>query len=219
MDRAKPDQVRVHKMTHQNRVDPFGTLHASPARGELMGNRGILHDDAQQIVRTHAHQNWVSCALSFKGRHREIMQPGRYTELFFLDEATAFAAGHRPCAECRRARYREFTETWRRVHGEPSSGRSLPQTIDRILHAHRIARGGRKVTFEAATEDLPSGVIFLTGDRPILVWKGKHFDWSHHGYTQRMALVSGWVSVLTPRALLDCFALGFQPVVHQSLRC
>ena len=78
-------------MTNQNRVDPFGTLHAVAARGQLMGNRGILHDDTQQIVRMYAHQNWVTCALSFKGRHRKIMQPGHYTELFFLDEATAFA--------------------------------------------------------------------------------------------------------------------------------
>lgn len=87
-------------MTRTNRVDPSGQFHAVPAKGTLMGNRGILHDDEGRIVKSHAHQNWVACTLQFKNRKREIMAPGRYTELFFLDEATAFAAGHRPCAEC-----------------------------------------------------------------------------------------------------------------------
>ena len=203
-------------MSYQNRVDPFGRLHAIPARGAFMGNRGILHDAAKIIVRTHAHQNWVTCALAFKGRRREIMQPGKYTELFFLDEATAFAAGHRPCAECRRARYKEFTGFWQNVHGEPETGRSVPRSIDRMLHAHRVARGGRKVTFEAAVDDLPDGTIFAAGDRAALVWSGRQFDWSHHGYAERSARISGSVSVLTPRPLLDCFATGFRPLVHQS---
>lgn len=204
-------------MNHRNRVDPFGTFHATAARGDLMGNRGILHDDAQSTVRTHAHQNWVACALVFKGRHREIMQPGKYTELFFLDEATAFAAGHRPCAECRRERYREFTECWRRVLGEPPAGKSMPQTIDRLLHAHRIARGGQKVTFEAAVEDLPDGTIFAAADRAVLVWSGRQFDWSDDGYAERSAVVSGTVTVLTPRPIVDLFTCGFRSFVHRTV--
>ena len=87
-------------MAHQNRVDPWGNLVSTDARGTLLGNRGILHDDTRQIVRAHQHQSWVMCKLQFKNRKRELMSPGRYTELFFLDEATAFAAGHRPCGEC-----------------------------------------------------------------------------------------------------------------------
>jgi hypothetical protein len=203
-------------MTKQNRVDPFGKFHSIRARGELMGNRGILHDDAQQILRTHAHQNWVACALSFKGRHREIMQPGKYTELFFLDEATAFAAGHRPCAECRRERYNEFTECWRTVHGEPRAGKSMPQTIDWLLHSHRIARGGQKVTFEAMIEELPDGTIFAGDDRAVLVWNGRQFDWSFHGYVERAAPETGMVSVLTPRPVFDLFRHGFQPHIHRT---
>lgn len=103
-------------MPFQNRVDPFGDFLVTEARGALMGNRGILHDGERRIVRRHVHQNWVACGLNFKDRRRTIMAPGKYTELFFLDEATAFAAGHRPCAECRRARYAEFTQIWRQVH-------------------------------------------------------------------------------------------------------
>jgi hypothetical protein len=203
-------------MSYQNRVDPFGRLHEVPVRGELMGNRGILHDDAKSITRTHAHQNWVACALAFKGRHREIMQPGKYTELFFLDEGTAFAAGHRPCAECRRARYQEFIGAWRQVHGEPEAGRSLPQTIDRLLHAHRIARVGRKVSFEAAVEDLPDGTFFATGDRAVLIWNDRQFEWSFEGYVESTTRAFGVVTVLTPRPIVGLFLHGFRPDVHRT---
>ena len=201
-------------MPYRNRVDPFGNFLATEARGTLMGNRGILHDDDRNIIRRHVHQNWVTCALTFKDRRRTIMAPEKYTELFFLDEATAFAAGHRPCAECRRERYREFTESWRRVHGDAKLGQSLPQTIDRILHAYRIARGGRKVTFEAAVEGLPDGTIFASGNRAALLLRGRQFDWSVNGYAARTAVVRGTVTVLTPRPIVDLFASGFFPFVH-----
>ena len=103
-------------MPRQNRVTPFGDIVAVPARGMFMGNRGCLHDASAQltgrIVRPYRLTNWIYCVLSFKGRHRQVMSPGRYTELFFLDEATALAAGHRPCAECQRGRYNEFMRCW-----------------------------------------------------------------------------------------------------------
>ena len=104
-------------MHRQNRVDPEGALVAVAARGTLMGNRGCLHDDGGNIVRQSARDAWVTCLLSFKERQRQIMQPGHYTELFFLDEATALAAGHRPCSECRRERYVAYQEAWARVFG------------------------------------------------------------------------------------------------------
>lgn len=203
-------------MTLQNRVDPFGTLHANSARGSLMGNRGILHDDDRIIQKTHAHQNWVTCVLSFKDRKRTVMAPGKYTELFFLDEATAFAAGHRPCGECRRERYREFTGAWRQTHGEPEAGRTLPQTIDKTLHAARIDRKKQKVTFEAPVESLPDGTMFLNGGDVVLVWRGRHLLWSFEGYQDRTGHVSGDVTVLTPRPLVDVFKSGFTPSVHAS---
>lgn len=204
-------------MPHQNRVDPFGDFHPVEARGTLMGNRGILHDGKKRLLRTHAHRNWITCALAFKGRQRTIMAPRRYTELFFLDEATAFAAGHRPCAECRRERYKEFTAYWRDAHGEPEVGRSLAQAIDRKLHAHRIARGGRKITFEAAADDLPSGTLFAVGEQPVLLWKGRQFDWSFHRYEARAEPAAGTVRVLSPRPLVELFSRGLQPLVHESV--
>lgn len=199
-------------MPHQNRVDPFGNILAVAARGTLMGNRGILHDDAQTIVRQHAHQNWITCALAFKGRRRSIMAPGRYTELFFLDEATAFAAGHRPCAECRRERYKTFTRIWRHVHGEPAPGRPLSQTIDRVLHAQRIARGGRKVVHAAEVTDLPTGAVFAHDGAPVLVKDGQQFDWHPDGYTARQTPVTGPVDVLTPAAIIALFRQGLRPL-------
>ena len=198
-------------MPLQNRVDPFGNLHAVSSRGSLMGNRGILHDDDINVLRKHAHQNWVTCALEFKGRTRTLMQPNRYTELFFLDEATAFAAGHRPCAECRRARYNEFMTAWRSVHGEIEPGRSRPQTVDRMLHQHRIARGGKKVTFAAHTSELPDGTIFEFEGQPILVWKAKQFDWTFDSYRERNDAVNGQVNVLTPLPIVEVFRTGFIP--------
>src|SRR2546426_5734544 len=122
-------------LPRQNRVTPFGELIATPERGTLMGKRGgCLHDTAQRIVRPFVSRRWIACLLEFKGRRRTVMTPGRYTELFFLDEATALAAGHRPCAECQRARYDLFRAHW------AGRGRKLPGTdhMDDVLHAQRI---------------------------------------------------------------------------------
>ena len=205
-------------MTLQNRVDPFGTIRAVPMRGQLMGNRGILHDDRRVVQRTHAHQAWVACALSYKARDRKpLMWPGRYTELFFLDEATALAAGHRPCATCRRDRFKAFTAAWKTVHGGPAEGRSLPQTIDRALHRARIARGGRKVTTEARAADLPDGTIIARSEDAFLILNGCMHLWAFEGYGEVLPLVEGPVTVLTPAPLLEVLRHGYRPEVHPSL--
>lgn len=203
-------------MPYQNRVDPFGRFHAVPARGTLMGNRGILHDNEQRILRTHGHQNWIACSLTFRSRKRRVMGPGTYSELFFPDEATAYAAGHRPCGECRYRDYQAFAHSWREVHGEPEPGQSLARTIDRKLHAHRIARGGRKVTFQAAAEALPDGTIFAVGEQAVLVWKGRQFDWSFTGYRERISPCQDLVEVLTPRPIVALFDSGLAPALHES---
>lgn len=202
-------------MSLQNRVDPFGCLHAVPARGSLMGNRGILHDGEQRVRKTHAHRNWVACALSYKGRRREIMAPGRYTELFFLDEATALAAGHRPCATCRRDRYRAFVGAWEAVHGGAAEGLSLPQTIDWSLHGARINRG-QKVTFEADVAALPDGTVVADGTEALLIWRGQALRWSFGGYARRGPVPSGPVPVLTPGPVVGVLRQGFRPEVHDS---
>ncbi|WP_417463085.1 hypothetical protein [Kordiimonas sp.] len=203
-------------MTLQNRVDPFGHLIATPARGTLMGNRGILHDDQREIRRTYAHQNWVTCALSFKDRKRPLMAPRCYTELFFLDEATSFAAGHRPCATCRRKNFKAFLTAWQTAHGGPDEGRTLPQTIDRALHKARINRR-QKVTFDAPLADLPDGTIITDGDTPLLIWQGGLHRWSFDGFTSLETSLSGTVTVLTPEPLIPVFRHGYCPEVHASV--
>src|SRR5258708_21232625 len=122
-------------MPFQNRVDPCGAFFSSPARGTFMGNRGgALHNEKREIVRLYASRRWITCLLEFRGRRRSVMSPGRYTELFFLDEAVALAAGHRPCAECRRERFNAFRDAWSR--SQDTCGESPPRAdnIDAELH-------------------------------------------------------------------------------------
>src|SRR4051812_48029475 len=118
-------------MPLQNRVNPSGELFRSPARGTLMGNRGgAIHNREQEIVRQYKSRSWIACQLEFKGRRREVMSPGRYTELFFLDEATALAAGHRPCAECRRERFNAFKSAWKQWSARDESKALLVHEMD-----------------------------------------------------------------------------------------
>ncbi len=198
---------------HQNRVDPFGRLVADPARGAWFGNRGCLHDDEGQIRRFHSGRRWIYCRLEFKGRQRELLQPGRYTELFFLDEVTAFAAGHRPCAECLRERFNEFRAHWPDAAASGAAV-SAPE-LDRQLHAERIRRGGEKVTFEATLGELPDGVIVTTpGGGPSLYRGGGLSPWSFSGYGDAVAASPDTpVKVLTPRSTVAAFAAGFEPQV------
>jgi hypothetical protein len=179
-----------------------------------MGNRGIIHDADGRILKTHAHQNWVTCALHYKDRKQVLMAPGRYTQLFFLDEVTALAAGHRPCATCRRDRYRSFVEAWCKVHGRPEGRRSVPQSIDKMLHAARISRNGEKITFQSKPTELPDGTIFILDEAPILRWKGSFLRWSFSGYEHAEATHSDDVRVLTPQPLVDLYSAGWTPEVQ-----
>lgn len=202
-------------MPRQNRVTPSGEIVATPARGTFMGNRGVLHNTSGVIVRPFQVQRWIICQLSFKGRQRVVMTPGRYTELFFLDEATALAAGHRPCVECRRVAFAAFRAAWVAAH--PTSVRKgLPKAaeIDRVLHQERISPSGNKLTYRAALADLPDGVFVVVEERPCLLWQEALFPWSAAGYgpPQRVdrALV---VSVLTPRSTAGVLQQGYIPQV------
>ena len=158
-------------MPLQNRVTPTGDIVASDVRGTLMGIRGILHDPETRTLRKArwTHQAWVCCRLEFLARHRTIMGSGTYTELFFLDEATALAAGHRPCRTCRPAEYDAFKSAW--LAGNPvADGGFVPiKAIDRQLHRERVTRQRRQVRFEAPLECLPYGVMVLVDSRPHLV--------------------------------------------------
>jgi hypothetical protein len=208
-------------MPRQNRVTPSGEIVAAPERGTFMGNRGVLHDEAGRVRRPWQVRRWLLCLLEFRGRKRTVMAPNRYTELFFLDEATGLAAGHRPCYECRRARFNEFRDAWVLAHlGSPSAGRPTAGAIDDRLHAERVGPGRSKRTFPARLDDLPDGV-FVAGpglaDEAFLTRGNSLLLWSPGGYSERRPRPVGVeVSVLTPRSIVDVIRAGFLPEVHPS---
>ena len=203
-------------MPLQNRATPFGEIVAVEGRGLLMGNRGILHDDQRRIVRAWQVQRWIACVTEFRGRRRELMRPHSYTELFFLDEAAAFAAGHRPCAECRHADYQRFKSAWATAHGQPPSA----EAMDAVLHADRLEGRGRnqgKRTYHAEIATLPDGVYLALDGRAWLLWRGSLLAWSAGAYTERRPVPrSGMVEALTPAALVAVFRAGYTPSVHPS---
>jgi hypothetical protein len=185
-----------------------------------MGNRGALHNAAGRIVRHHRGPRWIICVLRFKARQRTVMTPGQYTELFFLDEATALAAGHRPCAECQRPRFDLFRRTWAAANPDLAHG-AIPSAValDAALHAQRLDAAGRKVTFAAQLADLPPGVL-VAGDEPDTVWlvgEGQLWRWSFTGYTPGPAWDGARaVSVLTPVSVVRMLAAGYPVQVHES---
>jgi hypothetical protein len=201
----------------QNRVTPFGELIATPARGTLMGNRGCLHNAEQRIRRAFVGKRWIICVLQFKGRRRPIMVPGRYTELFFLDEATALAAGHRPCVECQRARYLVFREHWIAARAAAAPAPSVDD-IDTVLHAERLDATRGKRTYVERLSRLPGGVMVVGGDgQPYLVHAGALRPWSPEGYGAPRRLAAGAeVRVLTPCSLVDTIAHGYAVELHGS---
>jgi hypothetical protein len=191
-------------MPRQNRVTPLGDIIADPARGLVFGNRGCLHDDEGRIRRRYAIKAWIACRLRFKDRRRELMQPGRYTELFFLDEATALAAGHRPCAECRREDYRRFVELW------PGGRPSAPEMNAR-LHAERLTDARTQRRHERALDDLPDGVFVLRDDAPWLVRGDELVRWTPSGYSGSVARPTGPGVMLTPPSIVAVLERGWQP--------
>lgn len=206
-------------MPLQNRVDPFGDLQAVTARGSLLGNRGVLHNQARSIVRPWQGKAWVTCVLEYGGYQRTVFEPGKYSQLFFLDEATAFAAGHRPCGTCRHQRYREFKATWLQANpGAVSNGNESMTEIDKVLHAERAVKGGAKITFEAQIDTLPFGVFIEKDGIAYLVTETALLPWSFHGYAQAIPLPAAHtcVTVLTPASIVRLFRQGFRPQVEAS---
>ncbi len=200
-------------MSRQNRVTPLGELVADPARGLVYGNRGCLHDASGQIVRRYNGRRWIACRLEFMGWRRErLLQPGRFTELFFLDEATAFAAGHRPCALCRHEDYRTFVTLWHKVHPDSEPG---ADAIDARLHTERIEpRTRRQLHHRAAPGRLPDGAFVLQDDAPLLVYRDRLLPWTAAGYTTPIARPArGSVTVLTPPSLVEVLQQGWEPAV------
>jgi len=204
-------------MALRNRVTPFSELVADPARGLVYGNRGCLHNADGQIVRRYGVKRWISCRLEFKGWKRTLLQPGRFTELFFLDEVTAFAAGHRPCALCRYEDYRSFVTLWHKLHPGDETG---ADAIDARLHAERLDQDTREQRrLEAPFEMLPDGAFVVDGDVAFLVLGERLLRWNPAGYADAGPRPRGTAVVITPPSLLAVLATGWEgavPLLHPS---
>lgn len=195
----------------QNRVDPWGRIISTSARGAWMGNRGLLHDADRQIVRPYRLKAWLICVLEFKGRKRQVMAPHRYTELFFFDEATAFSAGHRPCAECRREGFNRWKTAW--LAGNPGYGfheRVSIADIDRILHRERTS----PERIAAALGGLPNGCFVAFQHTAYVVADGSIYPWTPFGYGEGIVLSENErVEVLTPGSIVQSFRAGYIPQI------
>jgi hypothetical protein len=199
-------------MPLQNRVTPFSELVADPARGLLYGNRGCMHDATGRIRRRYGTRRWIACRLEFRGWQRgPKLQPGLFTELFFLDEVTAFAAGHRPCALCRRADYVRLGEIWRDLH----PGQVGADAIDLQLHGERVAPVTRaQLHHPSALDDLPDGAFALRDGEAWLVLGAQLLRWTPAGYTERQRRPRGESAVvITPPSLVAVLRTGWQPLV------
>jgi hypothetical protein len=200
----------------RNRVTPTGAIVAAPLRGAWTGNRGILHRD-REIVRFHASDLWITCALRFRGRHHEQWQPGHYTFLFFHDEAVSFAAGHRPCAECRRPAYTAYRQAW--VDGLGGAVPSAKQ-INQRLHGERLIRGTyQRQLHRTEWSTLPDGAFVLLDQTPAVVVGDQLTEWTTSGYgSRRRRPRAGDAVVLTPPATIAVLRAGYPVQLDDSAR-
>ena len=203
-------------MPLQNRVTPWGEIVADPARGLFTGNRGILHDPATRTLtrRRWTSPAWLICVCDYKGRRRRVMGPGSWTELFFLDEATALAAGHRPCFECRRPDALAFRAAWAQGRGQ-----AVPRApaMDAVLHRERLeGRGKRLHALPRPIGELPDGAMIASSlDAAFVVVGGKTFRWALSGYAS--ARPGPTAALLTPPSTVAALAAGYRPRLHPSL--
>jgi hypothetical protein len=204
-------------VTLRNRVTPFGDLVADPARGLVYGNRGCLHGADGRLRRHHATRRWIACRLEFRGWQRgPLMQPGRFTELFFLDDATALAAGHRPCALCRREDYGALTRIWPELHGE----RGTADAIDSRLHGERL-EGTRRRLHRVDGDQLPDGACMVREGAAWVVSGDMLRRWTPAGYLEAGPIGEGPHRLLTPPSLLGLLRSGWRsdvPLLHPSAR-
>ncbi|MBP0464814.1 hypothetical protein J5Y09_12910 [Roseomonas sp. PWR1] len=203
------------------RVTPFGNLIAVASRGLLMGNRGCLHDQTGEVVReTASYKGWVTCLLDFNGRKRELRRPGRYTELFFLDEATALAAGHRPCHTCRRHALGRFLDCV--AAGIALDRRERPGQLDHRLHAERLNGRAFRGGWPGRLSELPPGTIVTRMGDPssAYLWvNGSLRRWMPDGYGEPEAgALPADVLVLTPPTVLAALRAGYEPLLHATAR-
>ena len=202
-------------MPLQNRVTPFGEIVADPHRGLFTGNRGIIHDPATKTLlkKRWSSPAWLTCVCEFRGRRRKVMGGRSWTELFFLDEATAFAAGHRPCFFCRRDDANRFRAAWERGNGDADV---LAPEMDAVLHRERLDRSRKRLhALPMRLEKLPDGVMIASGEASYLVLGGKALQWSFAGYREPSAPPKD-VMLLTPPSTVRAFGAGYRPALHPS---
>ena len=210
-------------MPLQNRVNPFSMLISTPERGAWTGNRGVIHNERKEIIKNHAVKYWITCVLDYKDARRSVMSPNRWTELFFLDEATAFAAGHRPCGFCRHADFKRFKELWLKANGEQYglTSKTKMDIIDTNIHQERLDENRAQKTFKSILTALPDGT-FITFDemgKAYLWFQQNIYEWSFSSYTKVFQFEKNQeVTVLTPLSYVAVFKAGYVPEVHFSVK-
>jgi hypothetical protein len=201
-------------MPLQNRVTPSGDIIATPHRGLFTGNRGIIHDPATKtLTRRWASPAWLTCVCEFRGRRREVMGGRSWTELFFLDEATALAAGHRPCFFCRRDDANRFRAAWQQGNGVTSV---RARDIDAVLHRERLSGAKKRLhPLTMPLEQLSDGAMVQEGTESFLIVQGQALSWSPAGYRKTQSTLED-VMLLTPPSTLRALMAGYHPVLHPS---
>ena len=202
-------------MPLQNRVTPTGEIVATPHRGILTGNRGIIHDPATKTLLNKRWSNpaWITCVCEFRGWRRQVMGGRSWTELFFLDEATAFAAGHRPCFFCRRDDANRFRSCWQQGNGVMDI---RAKEIDAVLHRERLDRGKKRLhPLPMPLRELPDGAMVLAGTESYLIVQGRVLQWSMAGYRKAEHAIEDAI-LLTPPSTLRAISAGYRPVLHGS---
>jgi len=199
-------------MPLQNRVLPTGEIAALPARGTMTGNRGIIHRDDKTLGTPRwSHHAWICCTLDWQGRTRQVMTGRNWTELFFLDEAVAFAAGHRPCGYCRRDAYARYVDAWARAVGVRPGAKDM----DKALHPARVTRARVQVTYDAMIADVPAGAMIMWHNQPHLVGANHLHPYTPNGYGARAPRPQcGVATVLTPRPTVAVLQNGYTPKLH-----
>ena len=203
-------------MPLQNRVTPFGDIVAIPQKGMFTGNRGIIHDPATRTLlkRRWATKAWLTCLREFKGRRRDVMARRSWTELFFLDEAVALAAGHRPCFFCRREAAEAFRNAW--ALGRAVKLRPAPE-MDAVLHSERLDHGRKRLHgLPGPADELPDGSVIAAADDAYVLARGRAFRWTEHGYEGPLQIPRADV-LLTPPSTLGALRAGYRPALHPSI--
>jgi hypothetical protein len=203
-------------MPLQNRVTPFGDIVAIAQRGLFIGNRGIIHDPATRTLlrRRWTTKAWLVCLLHYKGRRREVMRRRSWTELFFLDEAIALAAGHRPCFYCRREDAEAFRAAWAKGRGVALP---LAPEMDELLHAERQDRGRKRVhPIPGPVGELPDGAMIAADGAAYTIVRGRAFCWTEQGYSAVPGIPHA-AGLLTPPSTLLAMRAGYRPRLHPDI--